>query len=396
MISDTAFDAIVSSFYSAASGSQSWESALLDMKRELSAFLVYLHAVDTTKGKVAFFYESSGLPPEGTLDYLRTYHHIDPRVHLLLGLKPGEWINCWDHFDDAFVAAAPFYQEFLIPYGGRYASGTLLLEEGSVSVILGVHRGLGSAKFNEAELSVCRRLASHLTQALRQHQVHLHRQKTTGLGAALLNRLRTPIALLDSDRRILHANAAAASIIASGTILVEMAGRLYCQQQRSDKSLVAVLQAMHLTPQSGPDPVLTPTGFVRASSPTSNRHVGLFLSAWRPEETLDAFGDQPVAMVMIHEPGRRLVLDTYAVAKCFDLSPAEAKIAVAIAEGHSPENIAKKHAVEVSTVRTQLKAVYLKTGATRQADLVSVLAGLPIRTLQEEVPPPFTSLINNT
>ena len=390
MMSDTAFDEIVSSFYSAASGNQSWESALLHMKRELSAFLIYLHAVDTAKGKVAFFYESSGLPPEGTLDYLRTYHRIDPRVKLLLGLRPGEWINCWEHFDDTFVAADPFYQEFLIPYGGRYASGTLLLEEGFVSVILGVHRGLGSPKLNVEEISVCRRLASHLTQALRQHHVYLYRHKTVGLGAALLDRLHTPIALLDSERRILHANAAAANIIASGAILFEMAGRLYCRQQRSDKTLVAALYAMHLTPPSEPNPVLTTTAFVRVSSPMSNRDAGLFLSAWRPEETLDAFGDQPVAMLMIHEPGKRLVLDTYAVGKCFGLSPAEAKIAVAIAGGYSPEYIAKKHAVELSTVRTQLKAVYSKTGASRQAELVSVLACLPIRTLEDKVPNPFT------
>ena len=393
MMSDTAFDEIVISFYSAASGNQSWESALLRMKRELSAFLIYLHAIDTAKGTVAFFYESSGLPPEGTLDYLRTYHHIDPRVQLLLSLKPGEWINCWDHFDDAFVAINPFYQEFLIPYGGRYASGTLLLQEGSVNVILGVHRGLGSPKLNEAEGSVCRRLASHLAQALRQHQVYLHRQKTAGLGAALLNRIRTPIALLDSERRLVHANAAAAIIISSGTVLVEMAGRLYCRDQRSDKTLVAALHAMHLTPLSGPNPVVSTTAFVRASSLASGQQVGLFLSAWRPEETLDAFGDQPVAMLMIHEPGKRLVLDTYAVGKCFDLSPAEAKIAVAIAEGHSPEYIAKKHAVELSTVRTQLKAVYSKTGASRQAELVSVLASLPIRTLEEQISNPFTSVV---
>lgn len=98
-------------------------------------------------------------------------------------------------------------------------------------------------------------------------------------------------------------------------------------------------------------------------------------------------------MLMIHEPGKRLVLDTYAVGKCFDLSPAEAKIAVAIAEGHSPEYIAKKHAVELSTVRTQLKAVYSKTGASRQAELVSVLASLPIRTLDEQIPHLSTLLI---
>jgi hypothetical protein len=39
-------------------------------------------------------------------------------------LGEGEWANCHEHFDEAFVARSAFYQDFLIPHGGRYVSGT--------------------------------------------------------------------------------------------------------------------------------------------------------------------------------------------------------------------------------------------------------------------------------
>lgn len=59
----------------------------------------------------------------------------------------------------------------------------------------------------------------------------------------------------------------------------------------------------------------------------------------------------------------------------FDLTPAEARVAQAIASGHSLAEIAKNHGVATETVRTQLKSIFAKTGASRQVDLVRLLAG---------------------
>jgi len=57
----------------------------------------------------------------------------------------------------------------------------------------------------------------------------------------------------------------------------------------------------------------------------------------------------------------------------FDLSPAEARVAAMIAEGHSVKLIAENLSVQPNTVRAQLKAVFAKTGTGRQGELVSLL-----------------------
>jgi DNA-binding CsgD family transcriptional regulator len=59
----------------------------------------------------------------------------------------------------------------------------------------------------------------------------------------------------------------------------------------------------------------------------------------------------------------------------FDLTPAEARVARAIAEGNAITDIAPSLSVTEGTVRTQLKAVLAKTGLHRQAELVALLAG---------------------
>ncbi len=63
----------------------------------------------------------------------------------------------------------------------------------------------------------------------------------------------------------------------------------------------------------------------------------------------------------------------------FDLSPAEARVAQKIVEGSSVEDIALHSNVSRETVRNQLKAVFAKTGTSRQAELVGLVMGAQIR-----------------
>jgi len=59
----------------------------------------------------------------------------------------------------------------------------------------------------------------------------------------------------------------------------------------------------------------------------------------------------------------------------FDLTPAEARVARAIARSQTIEAIAKAFDVSEGTVRNQLKAIFAKTGVARQVDLALLLSG---------------------
>jgi DNA-binding CsgD family transcriptional regulator/PAS domain-containing protein len=62
-----------------------------------------------------------------------------------------------------------------------------------------------------------------------------------------------------------------------------------------------------------------------------------------------------------------------AVARAFGLSPAETMLASLLASGLSPRQAAEELGVTYETARTQLKAVFAKTGVHRQAELVALL-----------------------
>jgi DNA-binding CsgD family transcriptional regulator len=60
----------------------------------------------------------------------------------------------------------------------------------------------------------------------------------------------------------------------------------------------------------------------------------------------------------------------------FRLTEAEAKLAVQLASGESLEVIADRLEIAKETSRTQLQAIFSKTGAHRQAELVAMLSAL--------------------
>lgn len=61
----------------------------------------------------------------------------------------------------------------------------------------------------------------------------------------------------------------------------------------------------------------------------------------------------------------------------FDLSGTEGHVARELTRGRTIEQIAEQSGVSRETVRTQMRAVFAKTGTNRQAEVAALLAGLP-------------------
>ena len=86
----------------------------------------------------------------------------------------------------------------------------------------------------------------------------------------------------------------------------------------------------------------------------------------------DVFGNASF-LVYVTTLSSRVALPTSILQALFDLTPAESRIAAAIGSGSSVAAAALRHRVDRNTVRAHLKAVFAKTGARRQADLVGLV-----------------------
>jgi DNA-binding CsgD family transcriptional regulator len=371
------FDALISSLYSAASGRADWTTTLTHVADFLDLWTVQVLGIDKKNGHLMFSVHGGKSTPQTGLDYFRYYHSVDPRVGLAALTPLGQWFHCHEHFNDSFVARDPLYQEFLIPHGGRYASATNLIDNDEVVFMLALMRGHGSPPLTRQEQSVADQLRHHFVEAMKNL---VHSRETfaeLGMARELLEQLDYPMLLVDKTRGIWHNNGRAEVMLKTGTVVSNRAGLLACHDKVDDGALTAAiyeLQALDGKPQT------TPIRRVVSLRGSDGRVYLALISATQPARTMGAFGHGACALIILHDPREaRQEQDLLVLTECFDFTPAEARVAIAIAKGANLKQIAQRTGTGLSTVRTHLQRVMQKTAVERQTDLVRVLMALPVR-----------------
>lgn len=369
-------ETLVAQVYAAAVGRLPWETALETFRLATGAWMVQLLALDKRSGAIQFSHASGG-SAEAHLSYVRTYHRIDPRTPLMVQQPGSGWMHCHDFIDEAAVAANPFYQEFLIPFGGRYLTATKLVDDETLIVGLGAIRGVGHAPIELETLNWMNRARPHLVEAIAnyRHLSSLHMERSAG--HVILDQLRQPVMLVDASRALHYANPAARAALSDARHVVNRQGLIACRRARDDGKLTSALQALALDTVEGGNP---PRKLIRLDSDGEGQAIVVCASPLRPADVMGSFGKTPLVMLLFHDPAAHPVLDPFIVAEVFDFTPAEARVAVMLAEGEAVNDIALRRQVSIHTVRSQVRAMLFKTGSAALLDLVGrvrSLAALP-------------------
>jgi DNA-binding CsgD family transcriptional regulator len=79
------------------------------------------------------------------------------------------------------------------------------------------------------------------------------------------------------------------------------------------------------------------------------------------------------AVVFVTDPLRRERPAQEVLRALYGLTPAEGRVALLLGDGHAPRKIANMVGVADSTVRSQIKSIFSKTGVKRQGELIRLL-----------------------
>lgn len=369
-IGSATFDDLVRGLYEAASGVQSWSDALGRIADAFESCCVQIVGVARPESLLRYSLQGGHLPPAARIDYLRTYHALNPWIAPALALRDGEWLHCHEHFDARFVARDRFYQEFLIPYGVRYLSGTKLVDADDLLVLFGMFRGVGQPPIEPARRPLLARLSGHLVGAIKVFERMRAEVPARLVGHEVLDAMAQPVLLVDQQGRLHYRNRAGAELLDRGHHVVARDGVLQCRVPRSHGALLhelARLEGRHAE-ASAPSAAL-----VRAVLPIEGVHAReteAYLTRIDARRTLGAFGFGPMLMMMFRREDGSPRVDPAMIAEAFDLTPAEALVASQLAEGAAPAQIARSRGVALHTVRSQMRSVYAKLGVARQAELV--------------------------
>lgn len=245
-----------------------------------------------------------------------------------------------------------------------YASQIMLHKDGGMLVALAI----GSHSRHEAgrghDLERFARLAALAAQAVRL-QLKLEQQ-----GAQLLARSLsglTAVALVfGADGRLLQTTAEADRLLAEGDRLHLRDGRLRARFAPDDRRLAAALARAGV----GREEVCS----LLVRDVDGGRPLMLDVAGW--SRSALALGFEPAVLVTVrHDGGAAASRGAAAVGAAFGFTRSETAVAEALALGRSPEAVAAERGVAVSTVRTQLRSLYVKAGITRQAELVALVLG---------------------
>jgi len=382
---------VIAGFYRAAHGTVNWSEALNGVSELLNCWVTQLLGVDLPNQRIMYTYEGGWSSAEPVVEYLRHYHAEDPHIRSVLSFPLGEWYHSSDHFDDISIATHPYYQDFLIPYNNKFISGTKVFESESTVIVFAAIRSTSTDAFDSEMRKQMDRLSFHMQQAIalwrRQRQVN----QSAAVGRELLDRMAAPVMLIDAERRISVANQSALSLMSKAGPFQPLSGALHVTDREADRRLTLALRRLELggKPSLVSEPRLE-RAFVNIS--TDDSKISVCLIAIRPEATLGAFSQEPVAMVLFHDLMARVELDPFVLSTAYGLSPAEARIAVALTAGKVPKQIASANNVSLATVRTQLKSLYRKMAVSSSGELISLLCNAPFAAIGAKTSEAFARL----
>ena len=211
-----------------------------------------------------------------------------------------------------------------------------------------------------------RRVTATLRRATEVY-ARLRRQRSTAqIDEAMLDSLDVAAFAVAADGTIQRANASARGLVERGDGVCDDAGVLRCTQSNAQRSLGAAVATI-LRGEAHEAVVIAPRR-------TGRRPLLLFVSSLKPSGA----GASSSLTVLVRDPESQARRAEELLRSLFALTPAEARLALSVADGLSPADAAEQLGITVQTARTHLKRVFHKTATTRQAELVKlVLAEFP-------------------
>lgn len=370
------FNTVVGAFYDAASGAGAWRTAGDILAQRFSLLGVQVLGVMKANGTAVFSLEGGTVSAEAWLQYITRYHSVNPRIEHCMAIQGDQWFQDQDHFDDQFIARAPFFADFLTPLGIGCASVTKLIDDDEIVVFLGLHRQYSAPALSADEIARLQAIRGHLARAVRMYLRLRQNAQQANTGTTMLDLLPQAVFVVDGTRLVQHANPAGQSRLQSGGVLMNRAGYLVGRRDADDLALVQAIRALGLSGTVSTALSVDRT-VARLGRASKGDHCLLFAIAARPDQTMQAFGDKASAIIVAHPLQGVARIDRLVASLAFDLTPAEADVAAALADGSSLNEIAAVRRVSVNTIRIQLRTVFGKMGVTRQSELVRLLRDMP-------------------
>jgi DNA-binding CsgD family transcriptional regulator/PAS domain-containing protein len=280
------------------------------------------------------------------------------------------------------LRATRFYREWAEPQGLREGCMVKFVDTDDRLGLLGTTIYADRDVISSEEQRFLALLAPHLRRAaligdlLDQARVMAHFYRET-LGA-----LSTSIVFTDAEGRLLYANASAERMLSAEAPILSRNGVLQSRNPAMAGALLTTIAAA-----SNADVTLGARGIgLPISAPGETPAVAYVLPL--TAGTARAVFRPARAAVFVSTTISTTPIPLAVLMTLFDLTPAEARVLLAVGRGAGAAAAARALGIGENTLKTHLNRIYAKTGTSRQPDLVKLIAdiGAPLAVTGLDMP----------
>jgi len=374
---------LVGRIYEAAVEPELWQPFLntLADATACDGTIIFLHDSHDESARLndanASFISNVRFEPEYLKSYAEYYTHRNVLLKSVDSLPEGSVMNSSRVISDENLRATEYYNDWLRPQGVGYCLGGPVLKRGSTVSMLSLSRAARHGPFTPQEVRLTQTLMPHLRRACLLHQrlTRLRAERVGGLAA--LELLPTAVWLLDPTGRLLFANRA-------GRELDECHDGLWIN--RDGRPTATEAEDHHRLQRIISEAIAAGQGCGSASSgalKVRRRGQAEALQVMLYPLGQAAFVTGSAAAMFIFDPAKTVVPDGDLLRLFYGLTPAEARLACALAQGSTVAEYGALHQLAANTVRTHLKHALSKTGTHQQSQLVRLVVNLPTVRRQE-------------
>jgi DNA-binding CsgD family transcriptional regulator len=261
-----------------------------------------------------------------------------------------------------------FYNGFLRPQDDHTFLSAYVLAENDCVATLNIGRSPRRGEWEQHHIDLMRRLAPHLHRAAQLNLCLGGARFDEESSAEVLNNLACGVIIVGGDGEAMFANRAAEAIVASADGISLDATGLRAAEREQNSALRNLVAA---AATGGADPKAA-GGVLSLSRPSGRRPLAVLVAPLHVTPVL-FLNRQPRAIVFVVDPERAPVVPEKYLQHLYNLTPAEAAVAVRILRGEGLQAVADNLRITLATVCTHRQRVFEKTGTRRQAELIRVV-----------------------
>lgn len=362
---------LIGDIYDAAIDPTLWAAVLETAREFVGGSAAALFSKDASRKSLDVYYDDGGLDPHYKQLYFDTYVKLDPFTTGHVFAEVEEPISTVDLLPYDEFLESRFNKEWAQPQQLVDFVCAVLDKSATSAAMFGVFRHVRHGLADDKTRRRMRLIVPHIRRAVLISRTIDLKTAEAATFADTLDGLTAGMFLVDETGRIVHANASGHAMLHESSVLRAAGGRLVATQANAATALSEIFPVAR-----GGDAAVGIKGIaVPLSADDGDHYVAHVLPLTSGARRRAGTSYAAVAALFVHKAALESPSPPEAIARLYNLTPSELRVLLGIVQVGGVPETAEALGVAEATVKTHLHRLFGKTGASRQADLVKLVAG---------------------